>query len=237
MDGFMSTPNELKHLEAEILELEEAIHANARAAKRAARTSLGIGMAIIVVIIGFLAMNFAHLRSAMTQEKFARSLSKEISELSPTALREIHQLGQDLLPVFASELKKQVEAAWPEVAIKLDLELRDLGGNLLADTHHILSESEGRVLASVESSMFECYPQLNDPVHRQDLERRIHGICEVATTRSLEVFDDLFSRDIARMQESLARFDLTDTHETPDDLHKKFIHLWLQLLDQEVMEL
>ena len=37
--------------------------------------------------------------------------------------------------------------------------------------------------------------------------------------------------------ETLHDQDVTDTGESTVDLQKKFIHLWLQVLDQEVMEL
>jgi hypothetical protein len=233
----MSTSNDLKQLEAEVLQLEDAIQANNSALKRAARTSIGLGLALLVVIVCFLFLNLAHLRGEMTQEKLTRSLSQELTEVSPLALRELNQLGQELLPIFIAEFRKQLETAWPDVAQRVQDELNRLSDNLFAEAHELVSASEHRILESTSKALFDCYPQLNDQKHRNALEQRIHGICEEAIVQSLQTFDSLFSRDVARVESALLQFDVTDNHESPADLQKRFIHLWLQLLDQELMEL
>lgn len=233
----MSTSNELKQLEAEVLQLENAIQANDSALKRAARTSVGVASALLLVISCFLFLSFAHLQREMTREKITQSLSQELTEVSPLAFKELNQLGQDLLPIYIAELKKQIETKWPDVARQVQNEMDKLSDTLFAEAHELLSESEHRVLESTSQALFACYPQLKDPKRRLALEQRIHGICEESLVQSLERFDSLYSRDIARVEETLFRFDVTDSHETTTDLQKKFIHLWLQLLDQEITEL
>ncbi len=50
-------------------------------------------------------------------------------------------------------------------------------------------------------------------------------------------FDASFSVDLSRLEEAVFHFDLSDGDEQTVDLQKKFMHLWLQILDQEIMEL
>src|SRR5688572_32129098 len=130
----MSTNTELSRLEFEVRRLEEAFQATNRAMKRVSTASLAIAGGLLLVITTFVLINFFKFRSELTEDKLARSLEKQLIELSPTALREAHRLGTDLLPVYAAELKRQVEAAAPQIATKIEQEIDDLVANVLTVT-------------------------------------------------------------------------------------------------------
>ena len=233
----MSSANDFRKLDSEIQELEQAIKANASVARRTSRVSLGIGVGVIIVIAGFAVLNFVHLKSEMTRKNFSKSLSIEMASMSPLAVAELQKLGQELLPVYAGELKRQLETSWPTVQETLELEMQALTGGLLTHLHSTLAESEQRVLKSVETQVLTCYPSLASEKTQEELRKRLDALCQTAVTNSLERFDSLYSRDLKRVEGTLLKFDVSDSTESPRDLQKKFIHLWLQLLDQEVMEL
>ena len=79
--------------------------------------------------------------------------------------------------------------------------------------------------------------ELADPAKQQDLERRLHAVCDETLEKSRRDFEALFVQDVSRLQQEVLKFDVSDTHETTVDLQKKFLHIWLQLLDQEIMKI
>lgn len=233
----MSTNTELSRLEFEVRRLEEAFQATNRAMKRVSTASLAIGAGLFIVITTFVLINYFKFRSEMTEDKLARSLEKQLIELSPTALKEAHRLGTDLLPVYAAELKQQVEAAAPQIATKIEEEMDQLVANVLATTHDALLKSEKRVLEKTQHVVFDAYPQLKDPKEQAALTAELHATCDEAVGKAILHFDSLFTKDVDRLQKVILSFNVTDTNEPTVELHKRFIHLWLQLLDQEIMEL
>ncbi|MBI4606866.1 MAG: hypothetical protein HY721_33290 [Planctomycetes bacterium] len=233
----MSTAADLKQLETQVIELENAIRESARATKRAASVSVVSAVALVAIILAFLAINFSRVRAEMTEEKLTRSLTRELGELSPLLLNELTRLGQDLLPIYGDEVKTQLEKAWPGLEAKLQSELNELGSSATEHLETALRDSEQRVLQAAENAVMECYPETGDPEKRKDIEERLHMVCEQTLGRTLHGFETLFSKDVHRLQDTVFRFDLTDSGESVGDLQKKFIRLWLQLLDQEVMEL
>ena len=101
----------------------------------------------------------------------------------------------------------------------------------------ILDETEGRVLQRMEKTIVDTFPDLQDPAKRSDLEKRLHATCDRVTGTALHDFDTLFVKDVNRLQDVIFKFDVSDKEISTVDLQKKFLHLWLQLLDQEIMKI
>jgi hypothetical protein len=126
---------EVKKLTAEVQQLEACIASERAAAGKSSRTTLCFAGVLATVLLVFLVINYVRVREEFTEENLARSLEQEIHEISPTALRQINMLGQDLLPVYAAEWKKQIEAAWPEISQRIQTEFGKLAGSLTEQTH------------------------------------------------------------------------------------------------------
>jgi hypothetical protein len=233
----MSTPAELRQIQVEIHQLEEFVNAQVQERQRAGKTSALLACALVLIVLGFVFVNFTHLRAELTQDKVSESLSRELGTLSPVAIQEIGLLGRQLLPIYAAEFKKQLEVAWPQISVTLQSEADALSNDILLESHKFLVASEERILKAVEMTVEESFPHLQDPAQKAELERKIDEICQSTLTGSLEEFDTLFSKDVAKVRDSLLKFELSDVQESPLELKKRFIHLWLQLLDMEVMEL
>lgn len=233
----MSDPIELKRLDVEITRLQDTLLAEQESSLRTRRVPLVISLVLLAIVLCFVTVNYLKIRSELTSEKLGRSLEKELREVSPTAFKEFDLLGKDLFPVYAAEWKKQLQASWPEISRKFQAELNKFDEILLGRIHKLLDESERRVLGKTEAVLFENYPQLKDEEMRIEVEKKLHTICDQALTKSLLDFDSLFTKDVNALQEVLLKFDVTDTNETTVDLQKKFLHLWLQLLDQEIMQI
>ena len=233
----MSGSTEVRDLQAEIRALEEKLHAEGRATQRVQRTSLVVAAVLGVVLLTFLLINYVRIRSELTAEKFTRSIEKELQEVGPVAIKEISRLGEDLMPVYFAEWKSQLQAAWPDISSKMETELLTLGSNITTRINQHFTESENRILESTEQVLGENFPELKDPKKLAELDRRLHATCDQALEKVLLHFDRQFAGDVAQLQEEIFRFDVSDKGETPIDLQKKFLHLWLQLLDQEIMRI
>ncbi len=233
----MSTELDLQKLEGEVRRLEEGLSATRAAARHTQRTSLVIGTAMATVIVGFLLVNYFNFRAEFTPEKLKASIEQELKEVSQAALREFGQLGQELLPVYAEEWKKQFQAAWPTIKQNVANEITLLADHATTRIDRRLTESERRVLDKSRALLAEHYPQLNDPKTQDAVTRRIHEICDGSLQQALDDFNVLFAKDMQRVQDAIVLFDYPDSHVPTTELQKKFLHLWLQLLDQEIMEL
>ncbi len=228
---------DLKELEVEVQQLEDVLQSQEKTARIAGRAPLFISLALMLIIGCFVLVNYVRLRAELTAEKFAKSLKEELVEVTPVAIREFNLLGKDLLPLYTSEFQKQFAVAWPTIAKKLENETSELGNNVLLTVHQNLNETEARVLDKTQQVLFTSYPPLNNAKDREVLTRKLHTLCENALVKALGNFDAKFSRDIDKLQADLMKFELKDTDGATVDLQKKFLHLWLQLLDQEIMAL
>ena len=231
-------PNKgLGDLEAEVRRLEEALHAERSMGRQTNRTVIWITVALGVTIFGFLLANYMTLSSLWTREKFRQSLEREMTELSPAAVRELNTLGRELLPVYAEEGRKQLMEMGPELARRFEEQLDQLTEELLQSVHQQLKRTEENVLVRTEEIVFKSFPSLHDAEKRELLERRFHWLAEQAVAEAIASFENLVSKDVDNVKETLLKFDVSDGDESTVDLQKKFIHLWLKLLDQEIMEL
>ena len=96
---------------------------------------------------------------------------------------------------------------------------------------------DGRIRDQAMSAIAESYPNLMEPGEQARLMQSFEIVTEAALLRALTDFDDHFSKDAREFQEDILSFDLRDTDESTPDLQKKFIRLWLKLLDAEIAKL
>ena len=227
----------VNELNADMQRLEEAMKAERTMERRTTKTTMVITVGLCLTICAFLLANYINLSNNWAAENFKASLQKEITELSPTAMYELNMLGKELLPVYAQEGRKQLMALAPDITQMCHEQLDMLSGDLMKSVHDKMHASQESVLEKVEAVIHSCYPSLHDPAQREVLENRFRMITEDALAASVVSFERKFSKDVTNVREALFRMDVSDTGESTVDLQKKFIHLWLQVLDQEMMEL
>lgn len=233
----MESLEDTHRLGQRLLSLETAMQdeqISRRGALRAARL-VAVGLAATMIVFVFII--FFTIRQQWTEENFRTSLAKEVGELSPTAAREIGEVGRAVLPVYAEEAREQITALLPTIASHLEEQLDALAADVLSTTHGHFSGAQERVLAQCEKDLLENHPALLDPKQRADIQKRFHAITEKAVISAAAEFHELFARDIERVRVRLLEFDLGDTEETTVDLQKRFLRLWLQLLDEEIAQL
>lgn len=233
----MGSENDVQRIEEEVRRLESLLEQQVDLSRKASRYSLFVTASLAGIILLFFVVNYFNITEEFTQENISRSLEKEMHEFSPTAMRELNLLGKDVLPVYVKEGRNQIRAMGPQIAERMQHEVDQLTQDILADVQRHVQKMEANVLESTETVLFESYPGIQDKATQEVLTQRFRTIAEGAVAGTIGDFQERFGLHVDGVQETLLKFDLSDTEETPLDLQKKFLHLWLQLLDEEIMAL
>jgi hypothetical protein len=233
----MSTEPDLGKFEREVRRLEESLGSARAAAERAQRTSIAMASAVAVIVVTFLLINYLNFRAELTAEKLAASFGQELKEARPAALREFGQLGQELLPVYAAEWQAQFQSAWPAIRERISSEMALLADNAAARVDSHLNASERHVLDETRRVLVAHFPEFEDPKAQAAMTARVQEICEGSFRKALDEFHTVFVSDMTRLQRVIAEFELPEIKASTVDLQKKFLRLWLQIVDQEIMQL
>jgi hypothetical protein len=218
-------------------ELNSLVQREIQTSRRASRQSLFSVLVLALIVFVFVVVNTVNLRSEFTEDKIRQSLAAELQELRPAAMRELGTLGRDVLPVYAEEGRRQLSQMTPRLVTVLEQEIEAFSGDVLARVHGRLTEAERRVLAKTEIEIFKHFPGLHDPVAREKLGKRLFEVTDASVSRSIADFDKRFGAQVDRLRAAILDFDVSDANETPVELQKRFLHTWLQLLDEEILAL
>lgn len=224
-------------LQEDITQMEELLRREEMDSQRSARWFTTLTIALLLIVVGFVAANYLWIRHEFTEENLTRSLEKEMREFSPAAMRELGILGEHLLPVYASETRKQIIDMGPAMAGRFKAEIDQLGNDILVDVQQKLDRGQTRVLARLEKTLFDSYPSLHDPKRREAITENFRNSTERSLLRAIGSFHVRFAPHVDRIREAIEQIDVSDTGESELALQKKFLRLWLQLLDQEIMEM
>ncbi len=228
---------EIRQLEEEVARLEVLIAQEHAQSRKAMRRSLIVTSALAAMVLLTLLVNGIKFRREFTGDHFRDSLAKELRELSPTALRQLNLLGKEVLPVYTQQLEAQMEKLAPELQAKLMEETDLLVQDILDSADGTLRDSENGLIDRASAIIVQRYPSLEGESSREEIARRLHGILDASLASTLQEFLAQYGAEVETVQGSLLKFDLADTGETQVDLQKKFLHIWLQLLDEEIMAL
>ena len=233
----MGIERDIGHLEGEVKRLEELLRQETVMVHRATRLSTLVTVSLGTLVLLFLVINFFNFRAVFTEENLSRSLEQEMRELSPTAVQQLKVLGEDVVPVYAEETRKQLNAMGPEMLKRFHDEVDQLCAAVLSKADKRLREANDVVLADTEELLFQNLPTLRDPAEREELGRRFRVLVKDSVIKSVGEFNGRLLEHVQAVEKTLWEFDLTGANVSPLVLQKRFIHLWLQLLDQEIMEL
>ena len=233
----MKIDDDIQRLETEVQRLEESLTQGVAFSRRTARYVTAVPVALSIMLLVFFLINYINISTEYTEDNLSDNLRREMRELSPTAVRELRSLADVVLPVYFKEFREHFVSMGPEISNRLSEELDELSLDILIKVHEHLAETENRVLEKSEAAIFESYPDLSDAVRREEITKNLQVLTEDAVAGAIGNFERRFGKHVADVRETLLKFDLSDTGETRVDLQKKFIHLWLGLLDQEIMEL
>ncbi len=233
----MQSEQAVKRLEDELHMLENVEKAERATDRRSSILSLAVASCMVLVLIGFLLANFLYFKSEWTEEKFAKSLQTELGELNPVVMEELRTMGQELLPVYAQEGRKQLPGMAPTISKELSKQLVQFSSDFQADAYERLDKTEDGIRFKTRRILYNAYPDLKDSKEKNKLTANFMVMTDNSVACSIDEFRTRFSKDADAFQRTLQDLNVADSDELTIDLQKKFIRLWLQLLDEEIMKL
>ncbi len=232
----MSSGPSVETLDSQVRALEEAVQRQKKAAKNRTMVTGAMVALFAFAIVWRMFSDYSYMRSEWTEQRIQTSLQKELEQLMPAASRELDQLCSALLPVFAEQGQSQLSQRWPAIQQKLFAEGSDLCQKMVEYTHRSLEDSSHEVGQRIENVVLSSYPSFKDPQQRSELHRIIQTKCERAMENALQDFQSRFQGRLLDTQSSVAAFD-SNRLEDSVDLQKRFVQLWLHLLEEEIMSL
>ncbi|HEX6810049.1 MAG TPA: hypothetical protein VF384_00375 [Planctomycetota bacterium] len=227
----------LNDLEAELQGLEADLVREIANGRRATLASTGVALAVVSIVLGFAWTGYSRLRDAWTAEKFTVGMQQELEELNPTATEELNRLGQALLPVYAAETRRQFDTLAPEIAHRVGEQFELLASDLHHDIHTRLVDLDDDLQKRTERIIADSYPGLATDAQKARVAATFEDITQDAVLASIGDFEDRFSKDVVKVQDCLARFNAAESTEPTVELQKRFISLWLRMLDAEIQKL
>jgi len=226
-----------QQLEAQLIRLEQSLDEQNRLERRASRAVFLLSAVLTLVMLAFLGVNYAHLRSEWTEEKFSKSLDQELQELHPAAMLELKALGEHLLPVYADESRRQLTKLGPHISQALVTSLDRLAKDLRTQGHERLLASHKRVSNKIYDTIFTCFPGLRSESEQRQLEESFRRTTKEAVSDAIGGFQEKYTKEINEVQDHLESYAVADSNLSNFELQKRFLSLWLQLLDTEIQKL
>ena len=224
-------------LEARVAQLELAQDAENAARKRNSSVVLAISLTLMAIVTWFSVKIYNHGDYEWTQDKLTTSFSTELQQMNPAAMAQAQALGEHLLPIFVAEGRSQIKRMGPEISRRLSEQVDLMGNELHAGVHAQLTVAVSQIRDHTMEALFSAYPNLRDEAEQRRLTARFMAIARGAILEAVTVFDRRFSEDVDALAQTLIEFDDSESEETTVELQKRFIHLWLQLVDAEIMKL
>lgn len=155
----MNPENEPRHEEAEVARLEACLLQERSASRRRGRTSAALSLALVACVSWFLFDGWRAVRQQGTEERLARSFSREMENFSPLTVEELLALSQSrsnrrrhrLTVALVLSMAGVVSFGFSEVAalaLNLDAEPRAFMGRQQAEGR----QPEGRLALKRPSS-------------------------------------------------------------------------------------
>ncbi len=215
----------------------QALDAERDSARRTSRTMLATNVVLLAVVFTFIFSGWRHIDSSWTQEKFANSMTREMERLTPAAMDELAALSQALMPVYAHEARRQLELMSPRIERELGQQLEGFIQDVRDDAQTQLARTEARIREHTTQAVLLNFPELRDPEQRAAFVETFNQAADQAFAKSMRTITENFSDDVNALRDVIAELEVNDSGEPTIELQKRFVHLWLTLLDDELMRL
>lgn len=233
----MTNDRPVQHLIDEVDELERLLKNQRKTEHSRSQTLVGIIAGFSLCALVLVALNYYRLRTEWSEERFRGSLEQQLEELAPGVTGELEVLSSALIPVMTEEGRRQLPGRWPNIQSVLATETKELQKSLVMDFQNQLTGLETSVGSRLESEIFQAFPTLDDPLRRQELLKYYDTTCQEAMVKAVTNFHSRFEGRLHETAQSVAEIDSAAHTQTETvELHKRFIQLWLELLQEEITQ-
>lgn len=193
-----------------------------------------LALAVIAVIVGGL----WRLRHQYRPAAVGPHVERQVSAMAPVLLDSLLRVGGDALPVYIDLASRELPEVWPQVERGLAREMADFPEtaqrHLEASLHTALEESARRLRDRLEAE----FPGLLEPEMLTRIENELTSMLEEEGQQAIEQFVIRYSDDLDTLVAALGDFvpNRFQLYDDDDALAAYYLHLWITLLDYELMD-
>jgi uncharacterized protein with von Willebrand factor type A (vWA) domain len=202
------------------------------------RMDVIMSVAVALVIVAFVVASYFTVRANFSQERLSVRLSSEISAMTPQISDALLAVGEEVMPLYLEQGEKKLRDALPRLELALSEELEKLWGGMHAQIEADFDAALDRSGKKLEQRLQQQFPELLEAPNLALLEKELNEMLEKDTSEFLGRFFDQYSKDLNGMYKTIdgfrpSRFERLSNEE----LAAQYMHLWLTLLDREILGL
>ncbi len=145
----------------QVKRLERSLAAEIAAEGRAVQATRLVLAAFLLVVGGFVIVNYLHFKGEWTEQKIAKSVEEQWEAIRPAVTVEIRTLSKNVLPVYGAEFRKQLPDMAPKVGRVLHKQTQRFADDIRADTSDRIDATMQRAAQHTVVEMHICYPGLS----------------------------------------------------------------------------
>jgi len=230
----VQTEPDPSRLDDEVRRLEASLAAARDASRRRGRTLAALSAIVLACAGGFLYDAWSTVQHQWSNERLAKSLSREMETLGPMAVAEMVTMTEALLPVFTDEGRQQLERRQPEIEAVLNNQAAVFMDELREDTHARLLTTKARIQNGAGQLLISQYPDMTE--ERQELLVHLFvSSIDQQLNASVDDFVRRYSIEAQTLMDALYRFDVKGEGIPTQELQRQLVHLWLQAIDERIM--
>ncbi len=239
MDGVptckLGVPMQERPEREQVSELDQLMRDAETTGKRLRNIQVGATLALVTVFVVSLLAIYGQGRSMYTAENFRASLEPQMQVLEPQLAGALRDVVDTVGPHYARLGQERLEAVLPKVGKALESELTGLTSGLARGAEQRVADALARVEQAQLEKLHVLYPDLDEAnfaVMRNEWAREIQADTELV----LADFQEHVLTDFTTLSNTIESFgpNKYDDFEK-SELVRYYAHLWLTLIDAEVM--
>ena len=219
-------------------EIPADFQASYRAAERAEaklRTLVaGLSAALVATIFVGAFLLYQRGSGMYTAAEFEPHVAAQQERLIPQVTASLNEVAVAAKPVYVAALRNMAEDSWPELRAALAEQVRILATTIRRFGDDEVAAVLGRVQGREQARLAAAFPSLSDEERLRLFSERWTQTIGADIKLQLAEFDRKCKIQISHVRDQLVRFD-TSAYESLERevLMRRYVHLWLQLLDQQ----
>jgi hypothetical protein len=223
-------------LEQQVRQAFEQLRSRQAIEQRFRKTEQFLTLSILAILIVFLVLSYTKITRTYTLENVTPRLTEEMAGMGPEVASMLSRVAENVIPVYTELGASKLEQALPQVEQALAREMTQLLENTQVRVREEFDEALHRLAQKLRLRLEKEFPALMSPEGIHALERQFDEMLTVDSPELLEAFFQKYSKELVTVYRTLDKFEPNRFQRyDQEELMIQYTHLWLTLLDYEVM--
>jgi hypothetical protein len=197
-----------------------------------------ISVAVAFVLVAFVVASYFAVRANFSGERLSMRLSSEISAMTPQISDAVLSVGEEVMPLYLEQGEKKLRDALPALELAMSEELTKVWSGMHGQIEADFDAALDRSAKKLEQRLQQQFPELLEPANLALLENELNEMLEKDTSEFLGRFFDQYSNDLNDVYKTIEGFSPSRFERMGnEELAAQYLHLWLTLLDREILGL